>query len=123
MVELRGVVLDDSVLQLDMTLQSSLGAVEPVATCIGTGHFVKNVFITPPLHLFGLFGLSPLDFKHVFEQLEHDLVFCLGLCYLPLQKLLPFGQQNQLSRLVDRYGSFYLMKIRLLLCRTVFGER
>ncbi len=108
MVELRGFMLDDFVLQLDVPLQGGFGTVETIAAGISAWHFVQNVFVAPPLHLFGLFFLPPLNFKHTFEQLQHNLMFRFGLFYLPLQKLLPLGQENQLFGWMDGYRSLDL---------------
>jgi len=81
MIELRRLFLNDSMLQLDMPLQSGFRAIATIASSMGALHFIENVFIAPPLKLFCLFGLPSFDFTHVLEQFKHSLMFCLGLLY------------------------------------------
>ena len=61
-------MLDNCVFELYVSVKGVLGTVESVAVSIGTGHFLHNVLVAPPVQFFGVLGLPFFDFSDLFEH-------------------------------------------------------
>jgi hypothetical protein len=66
-VGLRWLMLNNLVLQLHMTLKSSLRTVEPLTIGIRTWQSFKNIAVTTPMQFLTVFKLTAFDFRHLFE--------------------------------------------------------
>lgn len=104
---LRGFVLDDVVLQLDVPLEGSLSRVELVALFMRAPVLIVQLALVPALHLPSPFFLTLLHLPELFKQLEHDFLFFLGLLDLLLDELFLFGQEEKFSGVMGDGGQEY----------------
>lgn len=104
---LRGFVLDDVVLQLDVPLQGSLSRVELVALFMRAPVLIVKFAFAPALHLPSPLFLTLFHLTQLFEELKHDLLFFLGLLDLLLDDLLLFGQEEKFFGAMGDGGQEY----------------